>query len=182
MVLMDNETAINLLGLAAIAYVTKECFGAINWLLVSGKIDSHQRYKSALGNLRRQIEPQLQLWWSTSGRQQALASLKKQDDMPEEIRLVFGSLLNGQLEGAYEKDPRLAPLYDSAESLAVYMNARDLIRKHKTPRFAWSERARRLRKDVFEIYEQHLDVHRAQLVDAGIDIVAFEKEFAPANS
>ena len=153
--------------LAAAIYVLKNIIN-FRGAYIKWRLDRIiRRHDLAMNRIKADVQPAVELWWMNKG-----------------YKPVREHLLNIYQD---EDDPflnlRLMSLRDSAISLAVHLRGQsvsdELIRALKRYRTVVGEDNIDAES---EWHKDHLNQHRLELVEAGVDMQDFESEFAPVNT
>lgn len=132
-----------------------------------------QKFSDEEDRIGEEVEPMFELWWSEIGKKivENSPSLYENvvlppgiDEIPEQVKAMVAG-------------PALHFISQSAQEFAIHLAS-------KPSHDAFIEEVRRIDSKMaasyLEQYEMHLDEHRSQLADLGINIAEFEAQFSAA--
>lgn len=163
-----------LVSIAALLYINEQRMKMV-------ALTMHRRMKKIFAHHEKELKKHfdeagtsVELWWSETGKAQALQRLT--EEMEEETdpigEMMHSIFAQGQLQATRNNAHALA-----AHLLSIKTNERFYEELSKVKADGAAEQIAELREKL----AQHEDEHRNALLEAGIDLEAFEAYFAPST-
>lgn len=164
-------TMILLLGIVALAlYISKELGQRFSKATAAKAIAATEEYEKTVDELSQEVAPKIELWWMETGK----ALVDRRIDTHGNPFIPRGFPIPEEAKAALSE-----PFYDAVKHAAIHLathliTEKDFLLTCSTLKRVDAGAGAEFESKVLE----HIDEHRKLLEDCGVDLDAFEKDFA----